>query len=79
MKVLILYTTLGCHLCDEAKAMAWPVLAHYDYQLQEVEITDDEALVERYGIRIPVVKRPESSSELGWPFSQQDLAEYLHG
>ncbi len=77
MKTLYLYTTLGCHLCDDAKALAWPVLEHYGYRLREVEIADHPQLMESYAVRIPVVAKTELSTGLGWPFSQQQLADYL--
>ncbi|BFM16084.1 glutaredoxin family protein [Maricurvus nonylphenolicus] len=76
-KTLYLYTTLGCHLCEQAKQLAWPVLEHYGFRLQEVEIADDEDLMTRYGIRIPVVARADDGAELGWPFDQQALSELL--
>ena len=76
-KTLYLYTTLGCHLCEQAKQLAWPVLAHYGFRLEEVEIADDEALMSRYAIRIPVVARADDGSELGWPFDQQALSDLL--
>ena len=34
---------------------------------------DDEALVEKYGIRIPVLKRARDGEELGWPFDEEQL------
>ncbi|GAB3091660.1 glutaredoxin family protein [Aestuariicella hydrocarbonica] len=77
MKTLYLYTTLGCHLCEQAKALSWPVLEHYGYRLQEVEIADDDDLMACYGVRIPVVRREGLEQDLGWPFSQEELALYL--
>jgi hypothetical protein len=77
MKKIFLYTTLGCHLCEQAKQVAWPVLEHYGYRLVEVEIADDDALVEAYGVRIPVMKKEHAEQEIGWPFDQEQLAEYI--
>lgn len=77
MKTLILYSTLGCHLCEDAKTLAWPVLQHFGYRLNEVDIADDDRLIERYGVRIPVVRREDSTLELGWPFTQEQLAQLL--
>lgn len=74
---LLLYTTLGCHLCEQAKQIMWPVLMHYGYRLESIDIADSEALVERYGIRIPVVARADNGTELGWPFDAQMLADLL--
>lgn len=77
MKTLILYSTLGCHLCENAKTLAWPVMQHFGYRFREVDIADDEQLVELYGVRIPVVRREDTAAELGWPFTQEQLAELL--
>jgi len=77
MTPVTLYTTLGCHLCDDAKQLAWPVLEHFDCRLVEVEISDSDALIEAYGIRIPVFKCQGSDGDISWPFDQQQLADYL--
>lgn len=76
---LILYTTLGCHLCERAKEELWPVLTHFGWRLEEVDIADSDELVSRYGIRIPVVARSDTGTELGWPFVAADVAELVQG
>jgi hypothetical protein len=75
--VLLLYTTLGCHLCEQAKTLSWPVLEHFGYRLHSVEIADDPHLLERYALRIPVVARADTGAELGWPFTREQLAVLL--
>ena len=35
---------------------------------RSVEIADDEDLLERYGVRIPVLRRLDTGEELDWPF-----------
>jgi hypothetical protein len=51
---LVLYTRPGCHLCDEMKAeIARASLPRYE--LREVNIDTDPALVERFGQSIPVL------------------------
>lgn len=77
MRELILYTTLGCHLCEQAKDVIWPQLTQCGYRLREVDIADDVALVERYGVRIPVVYRADLDADLGWPFDGPALAQFL--
>lgn len=77
MKHLILYTTLGCHLCEDAKKIIWPVLSDHDYQLKEIDIATSEPLIERYGIKIPVVKCEDKTEELCWPFDTEQLQVYL--
>lgn len=77
-KTLILYTTAGCHLCDRAKAVIWPQLSAGSWRLQEVEIAESDELIERYGVRIPVVAPAEGVGELGWPFDAEQLRDFLH-
>ncbi len=63
--LLVLYITSGCHLCDQAEAL---VRRHADMVVGLVEIADDAELLERYGIRIPVLRRWDTGRELDWPF-----------
>jgi|TARA_B110000881_G_C18413879_1_gene432395 hypothetical protein len=44
------------------------------FDLEEVDISTDEHLVELYGIRIPVVKNLANKKEVGWPFGLEDIA-----
>ncbi len=76
-KVLNLYTTLGCHLCEQALAIVHPLVAEKGIELKLVEISESEALVEQYGIRIPVIRLEGREEELGWPFDQVAAEEYL--
>jgi len=69
---LTLYTTAGCHLRDLAEAILHAISKQYNISIIYTEIGDDDALVERYGIRIPVVKLP-NNVEINWPFDQNDL------
>ncbi|HAS52049.1 MAG TPA: hypothetical protein DCS21_10050 [Gammaproteobacteria bacterium] len=61
---LRLYTTSGCHLCEQAEAL----LQGAGIPVETVEIVDDEALLEQYGVRIPVLQQRETGEELDWPF-----------
>ena len=73
-----LYTTLGCHLCDEAMSMVH--LLHgqgIDIVLEEIEISDSDSLIKRYGIRVPVIAR-EDDEEIDWPFSANELVSFLN-
>ncbi len=85
MKTLLLYTTAGCHLCEQAETLLKPVLEYVQasfpegVKLQPVEISESEALVERYGIRIPVIRVEGQTEELGWPFDQAIAFAYLQG
>ena len=73
---VILYTTAGCHLCDLADAILQSLANAHQLNIIHTEIGDNDELVERYGIRIPVLKFSDGS-ELGWPFEQQDIESKL--
>jgi thiol-disulfide isomerase/thioredoxin len=77
MTSVVLYTTLGCHLCEQAAEMLAALEAEGLVAVAAVEISDDPMLVERYGIRIPVVMNVATGSELGWPFTPEALRSLL--
>jgi glutaredoxin len=53
LTIVTLYTRPGCHLCDEARE----ALARIGgFELREVDIDSDEALLRAYVERIPVVE-----------------------
>lgn len=69
-----LYSTAGCHLCEQAEALLQPFLRAGHFHLQVIEISHDEALVKRFGLRIPVLAcAGKSGEELGWPFDQAQV------
>ena len=72
-----LYTTLGCHLCDDAEAVIQPLFAHLQLSYSKVDIADKDSLVDIYGVRIPVLQHIATSSELGWPFDSDQLQQFL--
>lgn len=76
-RTLILYTTAGCHLCEQARDMVLPELSERGWQLQEVDIADSNELIDRYGVTIPVVAVIGSDGELGWPFDREQFAQFV--
>jgi hypothetical protein len=76
---LELYSTSACHLCELAEALLIAVVpeAAVAWQCYVVDIADDDDLLERYGTRIPVVRRCDSGAELQWPFNAAQLAAFL--
>ena len=72
-----LYSTAGCHLCEQAESLLQPFLHAGLMHLQVVEICHDDELVKRYGIRIPVLACESDKDgerlELGWPFDQAQV------
>lgn len=69
---LELYGTAGCHLCEEARAL----LNALAIDARHIDIAGDDQLVERYGVRIPVLRRVDGA-ELGWPFAREDIARFI--
>jgi len=76
MNSIVLYSTLDCHLCEQALALIEPMLSA-DLVLTVVDISDSDALIERYGVRIPVIVRTDTGTELGWPFDDACLLRFL--
>ncbi|TDR56196.1 glutaredoxin-like protein DUF836 [Halomonas ventosae] len=72
---LRLYTTLGCHLCEQLEAVLATLCAER-YRLERVEISEDEGLVARYGVRIPVLV-DEVGRELDRGMEPDRLAAWL--
>lgn len=74
MPAYILYSSDGCHLCEQAYALCLPLLA----DIKVVDIVDDENLVEEYGVHIPVLKRIDNSQQLFWPFSVEQIKAFIN-
>ena len=73
---LVLYQRDDCHLCDLAlEVLAAAQVPDFD----SVFIDDDEALEERYGARVPVLRNDATGVELDWPFDLSGLQSFLQG
>ena len=72
---LIIYTGPKCHLCEQAKALLYPLMSERGLTLVEVDIHTDAELQQKYGIRIPVVLA--NGQEKGWPFSAAQIGRLL--
>jgi len=78
MTEVILYYTSACHLCEVAERMFLDESRRLrvDLTLSKVDISEHDALFERYGSTIPVL-RCADGSELGWPFSEDQLRRFI--
>ena len=76
-KILLLYSTSGCHLCDQARALVDQAALPQRFTLKIIDIANDDKLFEQYGISIPVIKFEHNQQELSWPFDLVELTEYL--
>lgn len=74
---LTLYTTCGCHLCEEAEEILELLQSQQVFRWVAVEISEDDRLVDLYGVRIPVIAT-EEGRELGWPFTLKELNDWLN-
>jgi hypothetical protein len=72
---LILYSTVGCHLCDEALEVLLPVSHEFEMEVIQIDIAADESLQSLYETRIPVISLHQS--ELDWPFTAAEVRNFL--
>ena len=75
-KEIILISGANCHLCEQAKEMLNPLLEAKNIQLKVLNVREDRALFEQYGLRIPVVVFADGS-EKGWPFTAAQIARMI--
>ena len=55
MVKIVLYSKPGCHLCDEAHVVLEEVRREQPFELEVRDISRKRALIEAYGLDIPVV------------------------
>jgi len=76
MVKIVFYTTLGCHLCEEAQQQLRHLVTVKAVEVEAVDISNSEDLVALYGTRIPVLKNLKSAQELDWPFDYPKLLQF---
>ena len=85
-----LYSSEGCHLCEQAYELCKQ--ANISELVEVIDIVEDEKLVEKYGICIPVLAikkstkktaaqanttdKSEEVDELFWPFTLEQLENF---
>ena len=77
MTILNFYTTAGCHLCEHAAVLLAQLETVRNVAVVEVDIVSEQRLIERYGTRIPVVRRSDTLKELNWPFTLEQLESFV--
>jgi glutaredoxin len=55
MVTITILSKPGCHLCDRAKDIVERCRARVPFALEVVDISQDDALLARYGTDIPVI------------------------
>lgn len=71
------FTTSHCQLCEVAEALLVRTPLPAPIPVDAIDIAQSEALVARYGTRIPVLRRSDTGAELDWPFDQAQLLAFL--
>ncbi|AOE49403.1 glutaredoxin family protein [Kangiella sediminilitoris] len=78
---IILYTTFGCHLCEQVEAMIFTLNQQKNltqkYNIIAFDIIDDEKILEEYRTTIPVLKNQATNEQLFWPFTFEQLNDWL--
>ena len=72
-----LYSRTGCHLCDDAHALLDALQPADAVAVTVVNIDQSPALLRRYGAKIPIVRRVDNDAKLFWPFTLDDLYEWV--
>lgn len=75
---LILYGTSGCHLCELAEELLLEWVAK-GWQVELVDIAEDDQLLERFSLLIPVLEYVSANRLVGWPFDEETLCHFLNG
>ena len=75
---LILYGTSACHLCERAELLIRASLEDGTYFLHKVDIAEDQLLLDRYGLCIPVLEIEGVGESLSWPFDGDQVLQYIH-
>ena len=77
MKKLKFFTTEGCHLCEQAEELLSALQPEHMFNLDVIDISVEQELVEKYGLSIPVLLSTENKEELYWPFDADDIVSVL--
>jgi glutaredoxin len=75
---VVLYSRPGCHLCDVARRVLVAERQDHPFELDEVDVQDDEDLERVYGIRIPVVEI-DGEERFEYEVDLKELSRILRG
>lgn len=77
-KQFILYGTSACHLCEIAEKLIDTSIQSHHIVCSKKDIAEDDTLLEKYGLSIPVIKCSDTGNELNWPFDEQSLVAFIN-
>lgn len=72
IKMYQLYSTDGCHLCEDAAAI---IHAHSTIEFEVIDIVFSEALMAKFATSIPVLS--DGKNLLYWPFDAASLKQFI--
>jgi hypothetical protein len=75
-RTLTLLSTEHCTLCEQALDLLLSMPELRGLTLEVVDVARDDALLERYGMRLPVLIL--GARELDWPFGPAEVAGLMH-
>jgi len=75
-KMYNLFSSDGCHLCEQALALIQQQLPAK--QINIIDIVEHEEYVELYGVHIPVFERIDNNEKLFWPFSLAEISQLIN-
>ncbi len=77
MKTLNFYTKSNCHLCEDA----YQIIENLDVSLIiekiDIDLPENSRAAALYGERVPVLTTPNQSLELGWPFTAEEILDFI--
>ncbi|RUO79360.1 glutaredoxin family protein [Pseudidiomarina taiwanensis] len=66
-----------CSLCEQALLLLHSLQLEQPIELQIVDISTDQALLDEYAWHIPVLIRAADDVELRWPFTATEAEEFI--
>lgn len=73
---LRLYSRPECHLCEAARIILKRIQPEFGFSVEEIDISRDAALMDRYGEKIPVIVF-ENGREVVAPVSEYRVRKVL--
>lgn len=76
MHEIVLYGTKGCHLCDKAERVVRRLAPQFSLQYRYCDIAEDENLLAKFALEIPVVEHSGSQLQLHWPIDDDTFCVF---
>jgi hypothetical protein len=77
MQQLILYTRLGCHLCEDMEEALAALGAFYEFSLKRVDIDREPTLRAQYHTQVPVLTHVNGEEICRYFLEEEVLLKYL--